>query len=500
MEEQFEGALGQASGETFDPTCGTGVAPSRWFEHLNDGLPPQLARLKAVGDFDRATRLIDEALEAGTTPELAQVMLVERARMALIPHAFPYTRAAALDLIRAELPDFTEAQLDELIDRRRIDWRYVNGEQRLIESFLDSVRIYASEVPGMEPGPAQNLAERDAMLNEMCEQGYAARRIVLRATLEVAEGEDALLERLSDADVVRAWLPLPAACQQQSDIVILGASPAGARIAPEDAPQRTIYWEARGDETPALSHCEVTYAYTARAPWHDMAAVEAEEAELGPRQAESLLSAPELAPYLGEQEPHIVFTPYLRELSARIVAEAGAVTPTQKAHAIYRWVTETIDYRYQPPYILLDCIPQMAATELRADCGVFALTFITLCRIAGVPARWQSGLYVRPGEASGHDWAQFYSPAAGWLWADCSFGSAGRRTGDQRKREHYFGNLDPWRMVSNGEFFAPLAPPFDGMRDDPFDNQRGEMSVDGVGVTSDHLNRPVEVVSMERVG
>ena len=35
--------------------------------------------------------------------------------------------------------------------------------------------------------------------------------------------------------------------------------------------------------------------------------------------------------------------------------------------------------------------------------------------------------------------------------------------------------------------------------DGPFDNQRGEMTVDGVGITSDRLHRPVEVVSMERV-
>ena len=54
-------------------------------------------------------------------------------------------------------------------------------------------------------------------------------------------------------------------------------------------------------------------------------------------------------------------------------------------------------------------------------------------------------------------------------------------------------------MVANGDFFAPLVPPVDGMRDDPFDNQRGEMTVDGVGITSDRLHRPVEVVSMERV-
>ena len=33
----------------------------------------------------------------------------------------------------------------------------------------------------------------------------------------------------------------------------------------------------------------------------------------------------------------------------------------------------------------------------------------------------------------------------------------------------------------------------------PFDNQRGKMTVDGVGVTSDRLRRPVEVISMERV-
>ena len=35
--------------------------------------------------------------------------------------------------------------------------------------------------------------------------------------------------------------------------------------------------------------------------------------------------------------------------------------------------------------------------------------------------------------------------------------------------------------------------------DDPFNNQRGKITMAGVGVTSDRLRRPVEVVSMERV-
>ena len=32
-----------------------------------------------------------------------------------------------------------------------------------------------------------------------------------------------------------------------------------------------------------------------------------------------------------------------------------------------------------------------------------ALLFITMCRIAGVPARWQSGLYAEPGSVGMHD-------------------------------------------------------------------------------------------------
>ena len=35
--------------------------------------------------------------------------------------------------------------------------------------------------------------------------------------------------------------------------------------------------------------------------------------------------------------------------------------------------------------------------------------------------------------------------------------------------------------------------------DDPFNNQRGKITMADVGVKSDRLHRPVEVVSMERV-
>ena len=51
-----------------------------------------------------------------------------------------------------------------------------------------------------------------------------------------------------------------------------------------------------------------------------------------------------------------------------------------------------------------------------------ALLFITLCRMSGIPARWQSGLYATEFYTGCHDWAQFYIEPYGWVFADPSFG------------------------------------------------------------------------------
>ena len=65
-------------------------------------------------------------------------------------------------------------------------------------------------------------------------------------------------------------------------------------------------------------------------------------------------------------------------------------------------------------YSIQTCIPEYCATNLRGDCGVQALLFITLCRIAGVPAGWESGLYSNPVSLGAHDWAMFYAEPYGW--------------------------------------------------------------------------------------
>ena len=121
-------------------------------------------------------------------------------------------------------------------------------------------------------------------------------------------------------------------------------------------------------------------------------------------------------------------------------------------------------------------ISEYAATNLKGDCGVQAILFITLCRIAGIPAKWQSGLYVSTHYTGCHDWAQFYIKPYGWLFADLSFGGGAYRDGDRQRWNHYFGNLDVFRMVANSEIQADFQPAKMQLRADPIDNQRENLS------------------------
>lgn len=439
------------------------------FLSLHIPLPPDIARRKAAGDLAGAARLIDRYLALDCQPELAPRLRVEKLRLERLERNYPYDRAAALALVRAEWPEFTGAQFDALVDGGRIDWRYIGGEVRYHDAFLDSARLYPAEAPGLCQEPEDNSL-RDQVLERMEREGELTAAITLKAAIRptmAAAGRR-----------VQAWLPLPADCPQQSGIEILDATP-GFMAAPADAPQRTIYWEST--ERDAF---EVTYRYRHRAVYVDPLALPCDAAQ------------PTFD--TGEQLPHIAFTPYLRALCARLTE--GCATPAEKAAAIYDYVTGHVDYRYQPAYVQLDDIADTCARELRGDCGVMALLFITLCRMAGIPARWQSGLSVRPGHVGAHDWAMFYLAPHGWLYADPSFGSSARRNGEAERRKHYFGSLDPWRMVANSAFQAPLTPPDPAYRYDPYDNQLGEMAVDGVGLDAPEMERTVEQVEFTLEG
>ena len=58
-----------------------------------------------------------------------------------------------------------------------------------------------------------------------------------------------------------------------------------------------------------------------------------------------------------------------------------------------------------------------------ADCGQQTLLLMTLLRLNGIPARWQSGMVFSDGDYDNlHDWGWLYLAPYGWVPMDVTFG------------------------------------------------------------------------------
>ena len=487
------------------------------FRCLNVGLPDDVERLKAAGYFEEAIRRIDaylaedwtktqnspfsngltdapEHLPENPTPQgveaLRDAMLAKREIMRRTPAEYPWTEAEAIARMQERVKDFTAEEFRALDRANRMDWRFIEGEKRYQDRFAETLLATHADLAARRIKPeAPNSAakERRHRLHEkMMQQGSASAHITLKAGIGMAE--EAFAKTLEAAKAagretvhIRAWLPIPAACPAQSEIELLSFSETPTVIAPEDAAQRTVFWEADLTENRRF---EVAYRYKSTAVYADPLAAPTKS-----------VSGGFLPEDLEEQAPHIVFTPYLKALAAQLTA--GVSDPAEKAKRIYDYITLNVRYHFQPSYFLHEALADHCARDRRGDCGIMAVTFITLCRLAGIPARWQSGLSVKPDDVGCHDWAMFYLEGKGWLYADCSFGASMARIGDETLRRHYFGSLDPDRMVANRKMCAPFDPPMYGFREDPCDNQTGEMEADGVGLYGEETISEKTVVSYE---
>ena len=142
---------------------------------------------------------------------------------------------------------------------------------------------------------------------------------------------------------------------------------------------------------------------------------------------------------LAEDGTYICFTPLLRDLEKEL--STGLTTPLQKAWAYYSFITRKVNYSFVRDYFQIDNIGEYCAINRQGDCGLQALLFIILCRLGGIPARWQSGLSIDDDGAGSHDWTQFWLEGWGWLFADPSYGGSAWRSGAVERNAFYFGNL-----------------------------------------------------------
>ena len=444
-------------------------------------LPEDVLKLKNYGDFAGAQKMIDHFMTKDIPNALRKRLEIEKDVLKVMGgNEYPYTYEEALEIMTSHLRDFKEEELQYLKEISAADWIYVDGtvhfQRRFYENLIKPRPDLAERVMVEDVDDAQANELKQKLLNDnvhyMKEKGGRTVRTQIRATIKAQKDAEEVGRK------VTVHLPIPKICQQVSKVDIIAASPEITKIADEDAAQRTVCFET---ELKADQEFMVEYAYDYHVDYVELDPAKASEEQ------------PDFC--TNEQAPHIRFTPYLQELLKEIIGDE--TNPIIKARKIYDFVTTKVMYSYMREYFTIECIPEYAAINLKGDCGVQALLFITLCRMTGIPARWQSGLYATEFYTGCHDWAQFYVAPYGWVFADLSFGGSAWRMGNTERWNYYFGNLDIFRMPANSEIQMEFTPEKKWLRIDPIDNQRGEIEYEDHGLSFDQVEVEQILVSME---
>ena len=477
------------------------------FESMYLPLPSPVQQMKERGNLKGAEAYLQHLLETGDClPEERRRFRAELEILRRLPVEYPYTRAEALELVRRYVPNFSEADFDSLRTDGRIFWRYLDGEPRYFGRFFDSLCktdpffAVAAEKQGHHvPGSDRKLLSESA--EKMRAQGELSVRLTVRAELEL---EEALYR---EGALVRAYLPLPRVTEEQSEIAVEEMS-AGGQLGAEAAEQRVVFWEERlGENHPFIVsyrflHTERyrdVYGLAERMQAEDRAEKWVErEANKQVRNAENTAENG-MRPCLENGYDRALFPPnaYLRSLAAELTA--GVTEPLVKAKCFYDFITKKVRYSFMPSYFCLDRMAERCAMDRVGDCGIQALLFLSLCEAVGIPARWESGLKTEPKFIGAHDWVRFFTPSFGWRAADLSYGGSAWKRGDELLHRFYFGNVDPWRMAANARILGETGFPEPEFRADPYDNQVGEMALDGRGLRYEEFRRRKEVLRAEEI-
>ncbi|MGM9941985.1 MAG: transglutaminase-like domain-containing protein [Bulleidia sp.] len=418
---------------------------------LNVPLPEDMLKLKWNGQFDLLNQMIDERLRKDIPPVLKERLRLEKEVIARIGLDFIYTKQQCLEILHERITDFKDEEFDALFRDSAFEFIFKDGVMMFKNNFYDNLiktrKAYAQRcaVP-VSQAETQQLVD---VMHRMKQEGELSCRIHVKSSIHVSK------EYEKPGKTVRVWLPIPKEYAQVEDLKIIHTSHA-CMINDNDVDERCIFIEKTLEKDEVFS---VEYSFINHMKYQN----------LDP----SVVTDEHPDECLGELSPHIVFTGYLRSVLEDILQ--GETNPLLKAKKIYDYITSHVMYSFMRRYVTLPSIAEYCLTSMKGDCGVQALTFITLCRMAGIPAQWQAGLYATPLHIGNHDWARFYIAPYGWLYADCSFGGSAYRAGDEERRDFYFGCLDPFRIPCSSAFQGGMTPAMKSLANDPFDNQNGEM-------------------------
>ncbi len=448
----------------------------------------EVARLVSAGRWQQAVERIAAGLNrTDLSFGERQELLFQRERLERIGRDFSQTRSQVLAEMQRLVPQVSTSQLERWEKQGCVEYLDVDGQRRYFRFAAANVfRVNAEaralkrkfqKAPNKEfEALKDNISEIIAAAEKSSKDLIAPRRF--RITYRLAVAADAV----APGQTVRAWLPFPRQADRQRDALLVRGDPAPCLITDADRPLRCAYLEkiAQAGQPTVF---EIVFEYTSfgrRVPI-DAAKV------MGINPAR-----PDLQPYLVERPPHIVFTPGLRELSQQIVGNEK--NPYRRARLIFAWVSQHVPWASAREYSTIDSLCLYALQHRWGDCGIQTMLFMALCRLNGIPTRWQSG-WTTGRNWNMHDWCQIYLEPYGWVPADVSYGLM--PSADERVKFFYLGGIDSYRLVVNDEYGQMLFPAKMFFRSETVDFQRGEVEWAGGNLYFDRWDWDFEIEELK---
>jgi hypothetical protein len=126
--------------------------------------------------------------------------------------------------------------------------------------------------------------------------------------------------------------------------------------------------------------------------------------------------------YLADGSRYRTASPYIQETAKKIVGDE--TNPYWIARKIFNFVIDRLHYEMIGGWD----VPEVVLKRGSGSCSEYTFSFVSLCRAAGLPARYQGSIVVRGDDASVdeafHRWAQIYLPNYGWVPVDANRGDS----------------------------------------------------------------------------
>ncbi|MDE6278249.1 MAG: transglutaminase domain-containing protein [Muribaculaceae bacterium] len=378
---------------------------------------------------------------------------------------FPLTFDEALEAVRQQHPEVTEEDLRDFITLRYMEAMVIDDTLRIHRKSPRNLNLLNPQMNGGarrrgDRASAARISYVDSVLDFKAGRNETGGAHEVTYSFRISVPYDEALR----GDSLRVWMPLPMATRRQSQAEILSASQSDYVLSgPEKSVHSTIYFEGPAPEAEGDT---AVFEYTARFITRGQYA-SPEEILAGIRPYDK--NSEEYRRYTTFEAPHII---RLDSLAREIVGDE--TNPFRQSEMVYDYIIERFPWAGAREYSTIPCIPEYVVKEGHGDCGQVSLLYISLMRTLGVPARWESGWMLHPGEKNLHDWAEVYFEGLGWIPVDVSFG---RYTTSPSKavQEFYSHGMDAHRFATNRGVCGELYPPKGFVRSETVDFQLGEV-------------------------